>query len=242
MAHGIKEGSQHVDAQTVARQLSEHGFAVIDRLVGRDEVSALAAACDEIIDRQVEAAGDRMLGGITRQVMGPSNAHPRFDQNEALAQAKEAATVFFGGAVDRTFDMLINKPPGHPYETPWHQDYAYGGAPVQPAGSRPTRETIQVWVALDDVDEENGCMQFVPGHHDKPMIEHYVASGAPTDPGRLLAMVAPEQHLDLRRRVVAAIPAGGCTMHLSCTPHYTGPNTSKSRGRRAYIFNLARIE
>ena len=228
-----------MDTSAAVTQLRTNGFAVIDRLVDDETVEALRDAYDEIINRQVQASGDRMLGGITRQVMGPSTAHPRFDANAALDQASQVAAAYFGDAVGRTFDMLINKPAGHPHETPWHQDFAYGGAPVQPTGARPERDTIQVWVALDDVDEHNGCMQFVPGYHDRPMLEHYVASGEPTDPGRLLAMVAPERDLDLDQRVIAALPAGGCTMHLSCTPHYTGPNTSSSRGRRAYIFNLA---
>ena len=52
----------------------------------------------------------------------------------------------------------------------------------------------------------------------------------------------PEKHLDLSTRTVAKLPAGGVTMHGYGTPHYTGPNRTTDRPRRAYIFNLATKE
>jgi ectoine hydroxylase-related dioxygenase (phytanoyl-CoA dioxygenase family) len=116
---------------------------------------------------------------------------------------------------------------------------AYTALPFAEAGTTNTLESIQFWVPLDDVDAENGTMQFVAGHHDGALLEHYVASGDPDDEGRLLALVDPESQLDLSTAVVAEIPAGGATMHFYGTPHYTGPNRSAERHRRAYIFNVA---
>lgn len=39
----------------------------------------------------------------------------------------------------------------------WHQDASYW--PLTPS------RTATVWLALDDADRENGCMQFIPGSH-----------------------------------------------------------------------------
>jgi len=45
---------------------------------------------------------------------------------------------------------------------PWHQDaYYYGG---KEAGN-PAYPIISAWIPLIDVDETNGCLQFVPGSH-----------------------------------------------------------------------------
>lgn len=41
----------------------------------------------------------------------------------------------------------------------WHQDNPYW-APLAPAGTQ-----ITAWLALDDVDDDNGCMSMVPGSH-----------------------------------------------------------------------------
>ena len=82
-------------------------------------------------------------------------------------------------------------------------------------------------------------MHFAPILHTQPLIAHVVAGGDPDDPGRLLAIDEPERRLDLSLAVAAPLPAGGCTIHSYGTPHYTPPNRSSDRPRRAYIFNLA---
>ena len=217
------------------------GFLVRDEFAAPEHVELLRQAYDEVL--QGDAVGDRMLGGITRQVMVPSMSHPVFDDNPLLELGKQVVRELYGTSdAVRTFDMLIYKPAGHPHPTPWHQDMGYAGIPFARAGVQPIDGLVQFWVPLDDVDDENGCMQFMPGHHDQPLLPHYVASGDPVDPGRLLAIEDPEKHLDLTKRRVAELPAGGVTMHGYGTPHYTGPNRSTDRPRRAYIFNLATIE
>jgi ectoine hydroxylase-related dioxygenase (phytanoyl-CoA dioxygenase family) len=98
----------------------------------------------------------------------------------------------------------------------------------------------QFWLALDDVDETMGCMEFVPGAHRQPMPEHHVASGDPSDEGRLLAIVDPAAKLDLSLAVKCPLTAGSATVHGYTTPHFTGPNRS-ARGRRAFIFSFANM-
>ncbi len=241
MSAGATTGSQA--GRLTREQLDawkRDGFLILERFIDQATLAALRAAYDEILRRDVEAGGDRMLGAVTRQVMHPSSAHPTFDRNPAVDRGIEIARqVFATDDVGRSFDMLIYKPPGHPHDTPWHQDMAYSRQPFAEPGTTNTLESVQFWIPLDDVDDENGTMQFVPGHHDKALLEHHVASGDPDDEGRLLALVDPESQLDLSTAVVAVIPAGGATMHFHGTPHYTGPNRSTDRHRRAYIFTLA---
>lgn len=225
------------DAQISAYQ--RDGFLIIDKLVGGADLDALRVAYDEVLEAQIPLVGDRMLGGITRQVMVPSIQHPVFKENGALDAARGLLPSLLDDA-EFLFDMLIYKPPGHPHETPWHQDMAYAGKPFAKAGSRIILETVQFWLALDDVDEENGCMHFLPGHQTEPLLEHHIASGDPSDDGRLLAFVDPETQVDLTAAVAAPLRAGGVTLHSYGTPHYTPPNRSTDRPRRAYIFNFAR--
>lgn len=91
-----------------------------------------------------------------------------------------------------------------------------------------------MWLALDDVDVDNACMQFVPMPNGAPLLEHRAVSGELDDEGRLLAFAQP---FDATAAVPAPLKAGGCTVHLISTPHYTGPNLT-TRPRRAYIFNI----
>ena len=221
------------------RAWDRDGFVVIERLIDDAALAELREAYDAILSRRVAAAGDRMLGGITRQVMMACTAHPAFHQNDALEEAAEIAEQLLGAAPIRTFDMLIDKPPGHPHATPWHQDMSYAGFPFAPEGAHIPLETLQFWVALDDVDAANGCMHFLPGQHKAPLLAHRVASGDPDDDSRLLELVDAERQLDLSRAVAAPLRAGGATLHSYGTPHYTPPNRTADRARRAFIFNLA---
>jgi ectoine hydroxylase-related dioxygenase (phytanoyl-CoA dioxygenase family) len=216
------------------------GFATITTLIDAAEVQRLRSAYDEIISGAIDAPTDRNLGGITRQVMVPSMVHDAFDDNAALAAGRTAMRALFPNAVafSRTYDMLIDKPAGHPHETPWHQDAGYYSMPVAAAGLRVPLVSIQFWVALDDVDVDNGCMQFVPGAHLGELAEHRVVSGHPEDEGRLIGY-ARTSDARPERAVACPLSAGGATMHTAMTPHYTGPNVTTDRRRRAYIFNLA---
>jgi ectoine hydroxylase-related dioxygenase (phytanoyl-CoA dioxygenase family) len=184
------------------------------------------------------------LGSVTRQIMYPARYHELFRSNKALETGRAIARELLGCAEPATwFDMLIYKPPGHPASTPWHQDMAYGGQPMMPPGKQiPTQTEVQFWMALDDVDETNGCMHFIPGAHTKTLLPHYVAGGDPSQTNRLLAITEPETHLDFNTIVACPLPAGGATVHNYGTPHYTPPNRSADRHRRAYIFSFSNPE
>jgi hypothetical protein len=213
------------------------GFAWAEQVVPRADLEPLIAAYDELL---AEGAA-RDLGGVTKQVMLPATKHPVFADNPVrswgLGRARELLGLD-GGDVDVLFDMLIDKPPGHPHETPWHQDAAYAQMPWAPAGMTIPLEALQFWVALNDVDEENGCMHFVPGMHTKPLLVHHIASGDPAKENRLLAITDPSSVLDLGSAVAVPLAAGGATVHSYGTPHYTPPNRSADRPRRAYIFTV----
>lgn len=215
----------------------ERGFGHVDRLVDDEALAELRAAYDRVLD--AEPDGGAMLGGVTRQVMVPSLYDATFRDNQAIDHAFEIARSVLGTEdVAQNFDMLICKPPGHPHETPWHQDISYVQMPFAPKGFPVLGLTLQFWVAIDDADEENGCMHFLPGRHREGGLEHRVASGEPTDSTRLLEIVDAAEQLDLDQAVPVPLRAGGASFHGEGTPHATPPNRSADRPRRAYIFNV----
>ena len=235
-----------LDAPTkndAAAKFRRDGFAVIPQLADAGTVAALRDVYDGMLDGRVPCPGtDRQLGGITRQIMVPHLHHPVFTDNPAVREARRISAELMGCADPQFFfSMLIYKPGGHPHATPWHQDMAYAHMPFTRAGTTwPGDVVAQFWLALDDVDETMGCMEFIPTGQQQPMPEHHVASGDPTDDGRLLAIVDPAARLDLAQAVKCPLPAGSATVHGYTTPHYTGPNRS-ARGRRAFIFSFANM-
>ena len=58
---------------------------------------------------------------------------------------------------------ILSKKPHDPKAVPWHQDAGFWS--LSPA------RTVTVWLAIDDADEENSAMRFIPGTHDKGALE-----------------------------------------------------------------------
>lgn len=225
----------------IVAQFRSDGFARVSDLADPATLKALRETYDGMLDGSIPCPGtDRQLGGLTRQIMYPHQHHPVFASNAVLDRARDLAKRLM--QVDDPqflFSMLIYKPPGHPHETPWHQDMAYAAKPVTPLGTRLDNDAIvQFWLALDDVDESMGCMEFIRETPRNAVMPHVVASGDPDDDGRLLAIDEPTRFFDPAEAKRFPLKAGSATVHGYTTPHYTGPNRS-DRARRAYIFSFA---
>lgn len=54
---------------------------------------------------------------------------------------------------------ILSKQPHDPKAVPWHQDASFWS--LSPA------RTVTVWLAIDDADEANSAMRFIPGTHNK---------------------------------------------------------------------------
>ncbi|HZQ27358.1 MAG TPA: phytanoyl-CoA dioxygenase family protein [Acidimicrobiales bacterium] len=218
-------------------QFRDMGFTVVSPLLDGEGLAALRQIYDEILRGDVDCGEhDRQLGGITRQVMHPSTHHDGLAKHQVFERVHQAAGDLLGCDDPMfLFDMMIFKPAGHPEPTPWHQDLAYYEQPFAPAGRHNPQATVTFWVAVDDAEPENGCMHFLPGWHTGSLLPHDVASGDPRDESRLLAITEAETRMDLSAAVACPIPAGSATVHGEGTPHYTPPNTSATRARRAYI-------
>ena len=127
------------------------------------------------------------------------------------------ATDILGSEVVCWSTHLFCKLPGDGMEVPLHQDANYW--PFTPTKS------VTIWLAIDDVDQENSAMQFVPGSHLTGDLEH------------------AELHLDgsivLNRRVVAhetydtlvsnELRAGQVSLHTDLLLHGSHANSSSRR-------------
>ena len=149
---------------------------------------------------------------------------------EVLADGRIAARMaeLLGLSSIRLFqDPLVWKPPGTCADIAWHQDYAY--LPLaEPLG-------VTLWVALDDADQGNGCLRYVPGsQHAGECAPTVFAAGTGTPPASDLPAI------DLRGREaeVVSLPvrAGDGIAHHPLVWHGS-PGNSSTRQRRAWSMN-----
>jgi ectoine hydroxylase-related dioxygenase (phytanoyl-CoA dioxygenase family) len=106
--------------------------------------------------------------------------------------------------------------------TPWHQDYPYW--PMNESGA------FSIWIALDDVDENNGCMMFVPKSQKLKNLKHVDL----VDPHDIFSET---READRNTAAIVRMKAGSCTFHDGLTFHYAHSNqTDKPRRALAIIY------
>ena len=101
----------------------------------------------------------------------------------------------------------------------WHQDVTYWG--LEPP------EAHTAWIAVDDSNVENGCMQVVPGSHKTGIVPH----GTSDQKGNLLSInqEIPDEYVDKSNVVQLELKAGQISIHHGQTYHASNPNTSNRR-------------
>ena len=117
-------------------------------------------------------------------------------------------------------DQIFFKPPRHGSVKHYHQDNAY--FLLDPAD-----HGITGWVALDDVDEANGCLRYIDGSHLGPILAATPVPGAEHD------LMPDPAEIDLSKESLAPVKKGGVVFHHSKVLHGSAANTS-DRWRRGY--------
>jgi phytanoyl-CoA hydroxylase len=139
-------------------------------------------------------------------------AHPLW---KATAEEILGESVLFSGA------EWFNKPPGTNHATPAHQDNFYFCL-------TPPR-VLTMWLALDEVDDENGCLRYVRGSHLRGIRPH----------GRTKTLGFSQGVLDYGpddAKLEAAIHArpNDLLIHHGETIHLADANRSAARHRRSF--------
>lgn len=123
--------------------------------------------------------------------------------------------------------MLYFKPAGARGQA-MHQDNHF--LRVQPG------TCIAAWMALDDCDEENGCLNFVPGSHQLPLL-----CQEPAD--TTLSFTEEEVRIpEGTQTVPATLKAGDVLFFHGMLIHGSFPNVSADRFRRSLIGHYASVD
>lgn len=121
--------------------------------------------------------------------------------------------------------QYFNKPPGIGQPTPAHQDGYYFH--LDPC------EAVTGWLALEDVDEDTGCIHYARGSHKENEFRPHGQSGVLGFSQGITDFGTPAD----RANEVSFPGAGGTfLMHHAKTVHWASGNKSKTRTRKALGF------
>jgi ectoine hydroxylase-related dioxygenase (phytanoyl-CoA dioxygenase family) len=220
------------DAQV--QRFRENGFLRIENLTTPEEVAEIRAALEPLFEKHVGenegAFADQVAGAEAKvmsapQILNPVNYVPKLHQTRCFKNALEVARQILGPEARCFFDLSILKVPRIGAATPWHQDEAFRDPSFE------SRE-LTVWVPLQEVTTENGCLQFIPGSHLAPVLEHRSANNDPTSQA-----VECIGAIDENTAVACPLKPGGATLHGPRTLHRSSPNLS-AVARFTYIMTF----
>ena len=178
------------DAGCGGKAFARDGFAVIEGVLSREEVEALAIALERVGD----TAAVRRRGGIfaVRNLLEVS------EEVRALASADSVLALvkpIVGDACFAVRGILFDKVPGANWMVPWHQDVTiaveaegFGAWSVKAgvvhvqAPAAVLEGMVSVRLHLDDCGEENGALRVIAGSHrrgriDEEQIEQFRGAG-----------------------------------------------------------------
>jgi hypothetical protein len=205
------------------------------RAAGAQAPSTLTQAQVEFYNREgyvrpFDVFGSSEIAGIRKYIdglmsaAGPDGAYGINCYQARLAGIWDIATA--PGILDHVQDILgpdiicwasaiLSKTPHDPKEVPWHQDACFWK--LSPA------RTVTVWLAIDDADEENSAMRFLPRSHDIGKIEESeMGAGSVFHKG-----IRPTA--DMGEPVTNTLKAGQMSMHADMLVHGSLANRSDRR-------------
>ncbi len=164
---------------------------------------------------------DRSDPNSLKQLQQLGEHDPWFAELLHDSEFRRTAELFLQGPVVPRNLQYFNKPPLRGKPTPPHQDGYY--FMLDPCAA------VTMWLALDIVDEENGCVRYLPGSHRCGMRTHARTQTLGFSQG-IADYPTPE---DSSREVAMPALPGDLLVHHAMTIHRADGNASATRSRRA---------
>ncbi|MGB2295137.1 MAG: phytanoyl-CoA dioxygenase family protein [Candidatus Puniceispirillum sp.] len=196
------------DAQK--QHYDDHGFVAPIDIFSTDEITAIRA--------EIEAADEQWHDELAGA--GRNNAHyvlPVLDTITHDSRILDAVECLIGRDILVCGTTLFIKPPHTEGFVSWHQDARYIG--LEP------HNWVTAWLAIDDVDEQNGCMRMVSGSHKAPLQDHVDTFGE----DNILTRGQTVPDIKIEDSVPVIMKAGQLSLHHPRIVHGSGPNHSDKR-------------
>jgi len=203
---------------SIGESFKTKGWEVVEGVFERSECEAIAELAKEHVDMVIDAEDGEKEA---RKVSLPFKKDQRFRDFILSPKLRDILRHLLDGNEPLLCtDQIFMKPPKHGSAKPYHQDNAYFQC-------FPDGHVITAWVALDDVDESNGCLRYIDGSHLEPLLPHTPVEGETHN------MTPDPALVDLSRESLGIVNKGGVVFHHSNVLHTSHRNHS-DRWRRGY--------
>lgn len=213
------------------KHFDRDGFLRIEGFLSPTEVTNTLETLDRFIaDRVPTLPRDHVFledkddASTLKQIQQLHTYDPAFEALMLNSKAQRLAECVLKGPVVPKNMQYFNKPAGTGQPTPAHQDGFY--FKLTPC------EAVTLWLALDDVDQENGCVHYARASHRAGIQAH----GNTSTLGFSQGLMDVEGLAGSQNDVACHARCGDLLAHHALTIHWAGDNQSVTRSRRALGF------
>ena len=221
---------EELDLDKIASDFRRDGFVFIPGFLNDTEIGQVNENLKKFISFGLKnVPSDMVYYENVNEPESLKQIQKLFDYDEGFkglmfgSKFEKFAEVLLNDSVRGVNMQYFNKPPKISQPTPPHQDgYFFMLEP---------NEAVTMWMPLEPVDEENGCVRYISGSHEKGMREHSRTSILGFS--QAISDYSTEDEL---QEVYFKTQPGDLLVHHSLTIHRADGNKSKSRTRKAMGF------
>lgn len=217
-----------LDIQALKESFRTDGYVFLPGFLSAEEVTELNEKVKNFIGTQVDSMPwgqvfyeDKADPTTLKQLIDMQKYDAYFDTMLNNSKFKAIAEALLDDAVVPKTLEYFNKPAKIGKPTPPHQDNYY--FMLKPA------EAVTMWLALEDVDAENGCVRYVTGSHQHGVRPH----GRTQTLGFSQGITDFWSEDDQAKAVAFPAKPGDLLIHHSMTIHWAEANRSENRSRKA---------
>jgi phytanoyl-CoA hydroxylase len=215
-------------AARIKADYDRDGYVRLPGFLSSDQLTDLLANLDRYIDQIAPDLPntdvfyeDKSRSDTLKQLIRMSEHDAWFKEMMDESEFTRLAELLLGRKTASRNMQFFNKPARVGLPTPPHQDGYYWM--ITPC------EGLTMWLALEDVDEENGCVRYATGSHLKGMRPHSRTHTLGFSQG-----IADFPNADdTATEVVMRAQPGDLLVHDAKTVHWADGNTSETRSRKA---------
>ena len=213
------------------KEFLENGFIFFPNFLNKEEIVIVQQKISEFIEEKVKDMPESMVyyedindKSTLKQLQLLFEFDPFFSELMFGSRFEKLASILLEDDVTGKNIQYFNKPPIIGKPTPPHQDGYY--FMLEP------NEAVTMWMALEPVDQENGCIRYIKASHNKGMRPH----GRTTTLGFSQGISDYGEHETEEDEIFFPTKAGDLLVHHSLTIHRADGNTSENRSRKAMGF------
>ncbi len=224
-------------SQDQVNSYNRDGYLAVPGVFNESELEDLHRATEKYVEQSRDlsehtdvfdldfGAGHSRETPRLRRIKSPHLLDPVYDAAMRKPELLDVIESLIGPNIRLHHTKLNMKAPGGGQQVEWHTDWGF-----YPATND---DILEIGVAFDDMEIENGCLMVIPGSHKGPAYDHH-------EDGMFVGAVS-ESDFSMEDAVPITMKAGSVSVHHVRELHGSAPNVS-NRPRRLLLMGYAAVD